>query len=213
MAQRTQYGNWEKLESLGKGGQGEVFRARRTVADSQVSQDILQAVDSIASVNSAAASRLVSLIRTISNEERTPLGALKILHEGVDVATVEKAAARMSAELEAMKQFEHPSLIRIRDANVRERWFVMEYFSHGTLLDHLTRTQDDVLGSLLAFRPLVHAVSQLHQNGYVHRDIKPGNIFIAGDGHLVLGDFGLVINAGAGEPRVTDTYENVGSRD
>ena len=118
----------------------------------------------------------------------------------------------MSAEVEALLKLNHPSLVHIYEANTHERWFVMEYFN-GTLLDVLARTQNDVLGSFLAFRPLVHAVAELHERGLVHRDIKPGNVFIADDGHLVLGDFGLVINTGAGDFRVTDTYENVGSRD
>jgi len=43
--------------------------------------------------------------------------------------------------------------------------------------------------------------------------VKPANVFIADDGHLVLGDFGLVIQPGSRDPRLTDTYENVGSRD
>jgi hypothetical protein len=77
----------------------------------------------------------------------------------------------------------------------------------------LGRTQGDVLGSLLAFRSLLEAVAKLHEKGYVHRDIKPDNIFVADDGHLVLGDFGLVIEPGAADGRLTDTYENVGSRD
>ena len=47
----------------------------------------------------------------------------------------------------------------------------------------------------------------------MHRDIKPANVFLADDDRLVLGDFGLVINPTAADQRLTDTYENVGSRD
>ena len=46
----------------------------------------------------------------------------------------------------------------------------------------------------------------------LHRDIKPANIFLSEAG-LVLGDFGLVYFAEEGRVRLTDTYENAGSRD
>ena len=61
-----------------------------------------------------------------------------------------------------------------------------------------------------AFRPLAHAVSTLHKQDMVHRDIKTENIFVATDGRLVLGDFGIVFFKD-GHGRVTETYEKVGT--
>src|SRR6185436_16604940 len=60
---------------------------------------------------------------------------------------------------------------------------------------------------------LVEGVATLHRSKQVHRDIKPDNIFVASDGRLVLGDFGLVFFEDDGHTRVSDTFENVGSRD
>ena len=45
----------------------------------------------------------------------------------------------------------------------------------------------------------------------IHRDIKPENIFIAADGHLVLGDFGVVFYEAVAGERVTEITEKVGT--
>jgi len=50
------------------------------------------------------------------------------------------------------------------------------------------------------FRQCVDAVAQLHAQGLLHRDIKPANIFLAEDGGIRLGDFGLVTAADSRQP-------------
>ena len=69
-----------------------------------------------------------------------------------------------------------------------------------------------MLDALRAFRPIVDAVSALHAEQVVHRDIKPDNIFVASDGHLVMADCGLAFKL-ENQDRLTSTFENVGSRD
>ena len=69
-----------------------------------------------------------------------------------------------------------------------------------------------VLDALKAIRPIANAVYALHTEQIVHRDIKPDNIFVASDGHLVLGDCGLAFKVET-ENRLTLTWENVGTRE
>jgi len=220
----TAHSIWHMAETgvQGEGGQGEVFRARQMSAPQHfnsigLADTIRQCAGHHGEERAKAADWIVSLVRDIAREaaaqDCAPIGALKVLHGQEEGKASEKASTRMAAELGALTKLEHPSLVRVLDADLSERWFVMEYFSSGSLLGQLENTRGDVLGSLLRFRPLVHAVAELHKSGFVHRDIKPGNVFVASDGHLVLGDFGLVIDTGADDLRVTDTYENVGSRD
>ena len=64
-----------------------------------------------------------------------------------------------------------------------------------------------------AIRPLVEGVAMLHKKRYVHRDIKPKNIFLNSSNDLILGDFGLVFSVDNQHTRFSETYENVGSRD
>jgi serine/threonine protein kinase len=90
---------------------------------------------------------------------------------------------------------------------------VTEYFSNGTLEDHLLEYKGNATLALEAFRSVMNIVAQLHKDGIVHRDIKPANIFI-GKGHqLILGDLGLVFVPNR-PPRITAYQgETVGAGD
>ena len=102
-------------------------------------------------------------------------------------------------------------MIKLLDSNVDENWFVTEYHNRGTLGSNQDKYRGNVLASLLALRPVVEGLAEIHKKGLIHRDIKPDNIFIADDNRLVLGDWGLVFPTEETEERLTDTYENVGS--
>ena len=90
---------------------------------------------------------------------------------------------------------------------------VTKFFSGGTLASKPDLYQNQVLDSLRALRPVVEVVAKLHQVDVVHRDIKPANVFIDQAGRLVLGDCGLAFKREIAADRVTETFENVGSRD
>ncbi|KAK1236244.1 hypothetical protein PQX77_000506 [Marasmius sp. AFHP31] len=57
-----------------------------------------------------------------------------------------------------------------------------------------TCLQRDSASTMASFRllaaELVLALRFLHQNGIIHQDVKPGNIMVSAEGHIVLGDFG-----------------------
>ena len=140
-----------------------------------------------------------------------PLKKLLPFEEGAaeDEAT---AIERMKRELSVLESVNHPSLVKVLDSNLDQQWFVMEFFAGGTLSSHLGTYKGHVRDALRAFRPVVDAVAALHAKGVVHRDIKPDNIFVASDGHLVLADCGLAFKL-ENQDRLTMTFENVGTRD
>ena len=221
MTQETQYGTWEVIERLAEGGQGEVFLVRDTsqfedthTKVSRLRKQIDALVRSTSIRASKAEAEFVSEIRRLAVESHGQLGALKKLHplDESAVSDKRKALGRMKSELEALKSISHPSLVRILDDNFHEQWFVMEYHSRGTLTKNMKKYTGRVLTSLHDIRPVVDAVYRLHLKGIVHRDIKPDNIFLSDGGSLVLGDCGLAFRMER-EDRLTETLENVGSRD
>ena len=221
METETFGGRWRVVKTLGRGGQGVVYEVidgqdgqPPSVLAAQISQAVkqLSAVVQTPEHNAHYTDSLVNAIRQINAADDAPRGALKKLHPPEEAVNARTAEQRMRHELEVLGATSHPALIRVLHANADERWFVTEYHPGGTLSGHLDKFRGRALDALVEFRPVVDAVRQLHVAGIVHRDIKPENVFIASDGRLVLGDCGIAFKIGNAE-RLTEMFENVGSRD
>lgn len=144
----------------------------------------------------------------------TPLvGAVKIPH----VLISHESDKRLSEEIRAMASFSHPNLIRLltSDPATPPRWFIMEYYSKGTLEENCREFSGKPLRALEALRPIVEGVSLLHRHDtvHIHRDIKPKNVFVSKHGQLVLGDFGIVFTKPDDRTRLTKPGEALYSRD
>ena len=212
-------GRWRVIEEIGQGGQGTVYEVEDT-SDLKANGDFLERFGSV--LKEATASiryqdreltlrELIQLIREIS-ATTPPRGALKELLPPDKTVNTNNALDRMKAEIETMRKVKHPLLINILDVDNDHQWYVTEFFRSSTLTGALDSFKNQALRSLQALRPVVEAVSKLHQANIVHRDIKPDNVFIDQAGRLVLGDCGLVFSRDS-KGRVTETFENVGSRD
>jgi serine/threonine protein kinase len=214
------YGKWETIDKIDSGGQGVVYSAR----DSEL-LDLEQTKWSIAdaslgivptSFREAQLAKAAALAEGILKYGRANTteycGALKVLHSVSNSAEISKQLERMKHEIKGLRALSHPNIVRILDENLDEQWFVMELFFEGTLSTKLSMNRGDFTSALRRFRPLVEAVASMHEAGLVHRDIKPDNIFCS-SGRLVLGDLGLVHFVDEKRTRISDAYENVGSRD
>jgi len=191
---------WEIIEEIGRGGQGKVS----CVIDisefdlSRIRDSITQAIRKFTGVYRPDESTMdfepfrKGIVDLIRMEDPIRHGALKVLHEPKDARDSKRAEARLKKEIKAMSDTKHPNLLKILDYDPDAKWFVSEFHPKGTLAENKNIYTGNFISALKAFRPLVEGVSELHKNGYVHRDIKPQNVFISSNNDLILGDFGLV---------------------
>ena len=213
-------GRWRVIREIGRGGQGIVYEVEdRHFVPEAVLLDRFKTVLSNATgaaigypAGEAIHRELIYLIRKIS-ATTPPRAALKELLPPDESVNEKTALDRMKSEIETIRTISHPSLPPILDENIDGGWYVTKFFSGGTLASKPDLYQNQVLDSLQALRPVVEAVAKLHQADVVHRDIKPTNVFIDQAGRLVLGDCGLAFKREIAADRVTETFENVGSRD
>lgn len=222
MTESEKFGKWEVVKPIGRGGQGQVYLVRDVSGAPNENDRWSNLRDAIQTLGNSgeewryekARLQLANEIRQVLNESAAPMGALKVLLPVEEGAAEDEAVAldRMKRELSILESVNHSSLVKVLDSNLDQDWFVMEYLEGGTLSDCLGMYEGRVLNALKAFRPIVDAVSELHTKKVVHRDIKPDNIFVASDGHLVLADCGLAFKL-EHQDRLTLTFENVGTRD
>jgi len=100
---------------------------------------------------------------------------------------------RFISEAKILTKFEHPNLVKV--FNVFEMnntaYMVMNYEVGKSLQQILksrkTLNETELMKMII---PLLSGLETMHEKGFVHRDIKPGNIFIRRDGSPVLLDFG-----------------------
>ncbi len=174
------------VREIGRGGMGVVWRA----------------VDESSSEDSA--------------EARPAEVAIKVLHPFLGIS--ETSWQRFRREAELAQRLDHPAIVKVHDVGEADGspYLVQELVADGrTLADRIREEDaDEALPSghfqLLAqmFADIADALQYAHEQGVMHRDVKPGNILLDGD-RACLADFGLAF---AGDlPALSRTGEVLGT--
>jgi len=141
------------VDSIGRGGMGQVFKAEHGVLG-----------------------RVVA-IKVLPRSRSTP-----------------EAIASFTREIRAQARLDHVNLVRAYDAGEDGNvYYLVTEYVPGSDLRKLVRA-----GGPLSMIDAASVISQIacglqhaHQQGVVHRDVKPGNILVTPDGHAKLSDLGL----------------------
>ncbi|WP_433244735.1 protein kinase domain-containing protein [Streptosporangium sp. CA-135522] len=117
---------------------------------------------------------------------------------------------RFQGEARAMATINHPGVVDVYDYGIHEvpgagatAYLVMK-FVDGEPLDRLLGRMGSIApgAAMELIAQAASALQAVHDQGIVHRDVKPGNLMVRSDGTLVLTDFGIARSDAAS--RLTD---------
>lgn len=142
--------------------------------------------------------------------------AIKVMHP--HLASQASFQQRFLQEARAAARLDHPSIIRVFsfDSTGSDLFIVMELIPGGNLRQYLKRLRDesrevDYQEAIEVTRQMADALDYAHQQGMIHRDIKPDNVLLKADSEsprlnyrAILTDFGLARLTTGDENAITD---------
>jgi serine/threonine protein kinase len=129
-------------------------------------------------------------------------------------ALIDRILKRFEREAKALARLSHPNIVGIIDYGEHEGspYFVMEYLPGGTLKQKLHNQKVPWQEAARLLTPIARALAYAHEQGMVHRDVKPSNIMITQSGEPMLTDFGIAkIVDVEGAVELTGTSTTVGT--
>lgn len=178
--------DFEDIEEIGSGGFGQVFKARHRIDGK------MYAIKRV-KYNDKKAEREVQALAELNHVN---IVQYRICWEGEDY------------DPEPSEQSEQSGSDSSRHTT-RCLFIQMEFCDKGTLeqwMKKRSQSKVDKALTLELYEQIVTGVDYIHSKGLIHRDLKPGNIFLVDEKHIKIGDFGLATALeNDGKPRTTST--------
>ncbi len=152
----------------------------------------------------------VGTIYKATHRQTGDVYALKLLSPAV--SSNELVVSRFWREMMILERLDHPNILAYFGGGKKDTrlFYLMELVYGGTLKQMLA------CGGPLGWREAVEAARQIaaalqhaHNHGVIHRDLKPGNVFVTKQGQLKLGDFGIARDTQAED--ITESGLTVGT--
>jgi serine/threonine protein kinase len=125
--------------------------------------------------------------------------AIKVMHPAF--MQDESFISRFQREAKVVAKMEHANIIPVYDFNEHDGrpYLVMKYIEGLTLKAKLNSTPLTAQEGVQIIEAVGKALTYAHNNGILHRDVKPSNVILTRDTPVYLADFGLARIASAGE--------------
>ena len=117
--------------------------------------------------------------------------AIKVVNQSL--AASPELVRRFEQEARIAGSLNHPNLVAVYDFGLHDGlpYFVTELLQGESLQDRLSRGRISILTALDWAAQMAHGLAAAHFCGVIHRDVKPGNVFIRRNGQVKLLDFGI----------------------
>jgi len=116
--------------------------------------------------------------------------ALKVYHRP------ERSREHLLREATMAVRFSGAGVVRVFDIAPDAGWLAMEWAAGGSLRQCLVKTPREAPPLDATLWALALTLARIHTAGYVHADVKPGNILFRAEQAVLLSDFGLAVPAG-----------------
>src|SRR5262249_21638725 len=118
--------------------------------------------------------------------------ALKVLHD--QYTTDDALVGRFNLQARAVAQLSHPNIVTVidRGEDGGKQFIVFEYIDGENLKELVVRKGRLSVGDALEVAlQIARGLGFAHEHGVVHRDVKPQNVLLNGDGQAKVTDFGI----------------------